>query len=108
MDPVAPARMKAWALIVEGLGPIIAAQQLAAADPAGVRKDGDALAARMRQNGATVARAAGQLPAQNAGRVPTGLLREARGRWAAGKYCGFSGSLIKSALSLVDRRQRWM
>jgi len=32
------------------------------------------LPARLRENGATVARAAGQLPAQNAGRVPTGLL----------------------------------
>jgi len=33
-----------------------------------------ALPARMRENERTVARAAGQLPAQNAGRVPTGLL----------------------------------
>ena len=44
-----------------------AAQQLAAADPAGVRKVGDALAAKSRENESTVARAAGQLSSRPLG-----------------------------------------
>ena len=49
------ARRARWRLIPD------AAQQLAAADPAGVRKVGDGLPAGMRENEWTVARAAGQL-----------------------------------------------
>jgi len=44
------------------------AEQLAAADPAGVRKVGDVLPARMRGNGWAVARAAGQLSSRPLGR----------------------------------------
>jgi hypothetical protein len=51
-----------------------AAEQLAAVDPAGARKVGDPSLAEMRENGSTVARAAGQLPARASGQVPTGLL----------------------------------
>ena len=38
------------------------------------------LAARIRENGAGVARAAGRLPVQSMGQGPTGLLREGYGR----------------------------
>jgi hypothetical protein len=45
-------------------------QPLAGADLAGVRKVGRLLPAELRENGWTVARAAGQLPIQIMGRVP--------------------------------------
>jgi hypothetical protein len=47
-----------------------AAQQLAAADPAGVRKVGEGLPAWLRENGPTVSRAAGQLPVHSMGHAP--------------------------------------
>jgi len=52
----------------------VAAQQLAAADPAGVRKVGRVLPAGRRENGSTVARAAGQLSSRpfGGGRVHPG------------------------------------
>jgi hypothetical protein len=49
------------------VAPLGAAQQLAAADPAGVRRVGDALPAEMRENEWTVACAAGQLPLASSG-----------------------------------------
>jgi hypothetical protein len=50
-----------------GHHPCQAAEQLAGADPAGVRKTGEALPAKMRENGAAVARAAGRLPLASSG-----------------------------------------
>ena len=56
------ARRARWRVIPD------AAQQLAAADPAGVRKVREALPAKLRENGATDARAAGQLAHRAASR----------------------------------------
>jgi hypothetical protein len=65
--------------------PIRAAQHLAAADPAGVRKVGDAVPARVRENEWTVARAAGQLPLASSGSdgdAPQCCADPLRGRFA--------------------------